>query len=144
VQPNRVDGLAETYSMFGRIPDAAREQLGVEMARIGYEVLAGQKQDVAKSTGELEQGLSLKLMIDRLRVQVGLLGLTGARSRLFYGRIVERGRRAQTVLVQRRRRVGNKLRLGPGRRKRVQDIASVYSLRVPAMAPSSPAARSST
>jgi hypothetical protein len=135
VDTTRVDGLAATNSLFDRIPQAAREQLGVEMARIGYDVLAAQKQDVAKKTGDLETGLSLKLMIDRLRVMVGLLNLTGARSRLFYGRIVERGRRAQTVLVERRRRVSGKLRLGPGRRKRAQDIATVYAMKVPALPP---------
>jgi hypothetical protein len=47
-------------------------------------------------------------------VLVGLLSISGARSRnLFYGRIVERGRRAQTVLVQRRRRVGGRLPARP-------------------------------
>jgi hypothetical protein len=133
VQTNQVDGLAAANSLFGNIPQAAREQLGVEIARIGYDVLAAQRQDVAKRTGDLEAGLSLKLMIDRLRVLVGLLNLTGPRRKLFYGRIVERGRRAQTVLVQRRKR--GRRPLGPGRRKRAQDIASVYSMHVRAMAP---------
>jgi hypothetical protein len=106
VQTNQVDGLAATHSLFGNIPEAAREQLGVEIARIGYDVLAAQKADVAKRTGELESGLSLKL-IDRPAAGAGRPAQHQRRAQpLFYGRIVERGRRAQTVLVQRRRRVG--------------------------------------
>jgi hypothetical protein len=135
VQGNRVDGLAETHSLFDRLPQAAREQIAVEEARIGYDVLAAQKRDVAKRSGELESGLSLQLMIEKLRVRVGLLGLSGARRNLFYGRIVESGRRAQTVLVERRRRVAGKLRLGPGRRKRAEDIATTYSLKVRPLPP---------
>jgi hypothetical protein len=77
VQNSQVDGLAATHSLFGNIPEAAREQLGVEIARIGYDVLAAQKQDVAKKTGDLETGLSLKLILDRLRVKVGLLSISG-------------------------------------------------------------------
>jgi hypothetical protein len=151
---NRVDGLAETYSLFGNIPQAAREQIGVEMARIGYEILAAQRSDVAKATGALEAGLSVQLQLAELRVRVGLIGIK-ARSRsalrsaqkqrrapgesygdLYYGRFVEYGRRGQTVLVQRRRRVAGQLRTqSRGSRKRAADIASTYSMKVPAMAP---------
>lgn len=149
---NRVDGLAESYSLLGRIPDAARDQVAVEMAIIGYEVLAAQKRDVAKETGALAAGLSLKLEIAELRVRIGLIGIR-ARSRsavrraqkagrpagesygsLYYGRFVEFGRRGQTVLVQRRRRVGGRLRVGSNRRKRSEDIATTYSMKVKPMA----------
>jgi hypothetical protein len=149
---NRVDGLAETYSMLGRIPDAAREQIGVEMARIGYEILAEQKRDVAKKTGALQAGLSLVLQLEELRVRVGLIG-TKARSKsalrraqqqrrapgesfgdLYYGRFVEFGRRAQTVVVERRRRVDGRLRASRGR-KLSGDVAATYSMKVSAVAP---------
>jgi hypothetical protein len=153
MRSNQVDGLAETYSMLGRLPEAAREQVGVEMALIGYEVLRAQKRDVDKHTGALAAGLSLQLELDELRVRVGLIGMK-ARSKsalraarksgrapgesfgdLYYGRFVEFGRKAQTVLVERRKRVDGKLRLGPGRRKRAEDIAKTYSLRIKARAP---------
>jgi hypothetical protein len=133
VQSSRVDGLAETYALFGNIPKAAHDELVVELNLIGKDILDAQKRDVAKRTGDLEAGLSLQVMIDELRARVGLL--IKGRSNLFYGRIVEFGRRAQVVLVQRRRRVGGKLRLGPGRRKRAEDVAATYSLRVKALPP---------
>lgn len=140
MQSGGIEGLAETYSLFGRITDSAREQLAVEEASIGYDVLAAQKRDVAKDTGALEAGLSLQLQVAQLRVRVGLL-LAGTASKaahrisVYYGRFVEFGRHAQVVLVQRRRRVGGKLRLGPGRRKRLEDIASTYSMKVSALPP---------
>jgi hypothetical protein len=135
VETRAVDGLAEAYSLFDRIPDAARERLGAALAGIASDVLAAQQRDVAKRSGQLESGLSFEVLIDELRARVGLLGIVGKRSRLFYGRIIEAGRRAQTVLVQRRRRVAGQLRLGPGRRKRAEDIASTYSLKVRPLPP---------
>ena len=128
----RVQGLADAYAMFGAIPDAAREQVGVEMAIIARDYLALQQEHVPVDTGALLGGLGIQLMLDRLRVRVGLNNLTGGRSALFYGRIVEFGRSAQTVLVQRRRPGTSGLR---NRRKRLEDIAATYSLRVKARAP---------
>jgi hypothetical protein len=135
MQPRDVDGLAQTYSLFDAIPESARNRLAAELGLIATDVLAAQRSDVAKRTGELSAGLSEEVQIDELRARVGLLGIKGGRSKLFYGRIVEAGRRAQVVLVQRRRRGGGKLRLGPGRRKRAEDIAATYSLRVSPLPP---------
>lgn len=142
---NRIDGLAETYSMLGAIPEAARDQVAVEMAFIGYEVLAAQKRDVAKDTGELESALSLKLELDELRVRIGLLNVREASkfngqrlkatgNQAYHGRFVEHGRRAQTVLVTRRlkRKVtGN----GRTSKRRVIYDGKPYSMKVKAMAP---------
>jgi hypothetical protein len=59
-----------------------------------------------------------------------LLNLTGGSQPLFYGRIVEGGRRAQTVLVEQRRRgVSGHCGSGPGR-KRAQAVATTYSMKV--------------
>lgn len=128
-----VQNLAETYAMFGVLPDAAREQIGVELGIIGRDLLALQQVRVPKDTGSLEAGLSVAVYLDSLRVRVGLLGLKRGRSNLFYGLIVETGRRAQTVLVQRRRRVNGKLRSARGR-KRSEDIATTYPMKVKARA----------
>lgn len=132
MQPNRVDGLAEAYALFGRFPQAAEQELGAKLGEIGRDVLAAQQRDVAKRTGFLETGLSIQLLIEQLRVKVGLLGLS-KRSKYFYGRFVEFGRRAQTVLVTRhlKRTVrGN----GRNSKRRVSYEGQPYSLRVRAMA----------
>ncbi len=109
-----IQGLAETYSMLNRLPSAAHEELAVELAVIARELSAAQHQDVAKDTGELDRALTYQLLLDRLKIKVGLLrgaragGSFNGRQRKavaggpFYGRIVEGGRAAQTVLVTRR------------------------------------------
>lgn len=131
---SRVDGVAAAAAMFDRIPDAAREQLAVELGIIGREIRQAQQAEAPKLTGQLSAGLSIAVAIEQLRVRIGLLGLKGGRAKLYYGRFVQFGRKAQTVLVQRRRRVDGKLRTARGR-KRAEDIAATYSLRVKARAP---------
>lgn len=137
----RVKGLAAANALFDRVPQAAREELGVELAIIARDVLAVQQLQVPKDTGALEAALSIRLLIDQLRVRIGLVGRrTGSSARgrrkagsslgaAYYGRFVALGIRAQTVLVQRRRRVGGALRT-LHRRKRAEDIAATYRLRI--------------
>lgn len=131
---NSVQGLAETYSMLGRLPDAAKEQLGVEMARIGYEVLAAQKRDAPKATGFGASQLSLSIDIEALRLRVGLFGSKYRKGLdAYYLRFHEFGRRAQTVLVTRhlkRRVTGN----GRTSKRRVIYEGTPYKMRVRAMA----------
>lgn len=142
----RVDGLAAALADFDRIPEAAREQLAVELGLIGREVLQLQRATVAKDTGALAGALSLAVQVDRLRARIGLIGnavtsrsalrkqrRTGRELRnvggFFYGIIVEVGRKAQTVIVERRARTR------AGRRGRAEQVASTYALRVKAAAP---------
>ncbi|MGY2732809.1 hypothetical protein [Sphingomonas sp. UYP23] len=136
---DRIQGLADTYAMLGALPDAARDEAGVELAQISRDFLALQQVRVPKDTGALEAGLTFAVNFDSLRARIGLLGLKSARSgkinlaKLFYGIIVDKGRSAQTVIVERRRRVNGQLRSEDGRnRKRVEDIVSTYSLHVKA------------
>lgn len=124
---DRVQGLAESYALFGAIPDAAKEQLGVEIAIIARDVLALQRARAPKDTGALAGELVIQLQVDRLRARVGLIGRQSKPK--FYGRVIEFGRKAQTVLVQRRRRVNGRLRTARGR-KRSEDIAATYPLHV--------------
>ena len=130
-----VQGLADTYALMGELPAAARFELADVLGRMGRDILAAQQAVVAKATGALRAGLSAQLLTDQLRVRVGLLGLarrSGKRNLgdLFYGIVVEKGRKAQTVLVQRRRAGSGKLLRN--RRKRVEDIVATYSLKVKA------------
>lgn len=134
-------GLAAMDRLLDRLPVAARQELQDELGPIARDVQAAQRQVVAKRTGSLAAGLSYTIDAERLQARIGLLGLrkrygAGA-SRLFqdlfYGRFVELGRKAQTVLVTRRlkRRV-----LGNGRtsKRRVVYEGKPYRLRVRAMA----------
>lgn len=116
-----IEGLAETYSLLDQIPQAAQDELAVEMAILGREILVAQQADVAKDTGKLSAALSLQLLLERLKIRVGLIGQAARtfngrsyKARTggpFYGRFVEFGRAEQTVVVTRRikqrRLIGN-------------------------------------
>lgn len=140
-----VRGLAEANTMFDRLPDDAREQLGVELAIIGRDILADQRALVPKDTRELEAHLSLQLLLDKLKVRVGLFiagrkyggrkVVRGGRD-AFYGRFVALGRTAQTVIVTRKAKLqrlkGNNHKNGTARRGVY--AGKPYALRVKAMA----------
>ena len=133
----RVQGFADSNALFDGLPAAARFELADTLGKIGRDLLAAQRGEVPTDTGALEAGLTVQLLTDQLRVRVGLFGLKNDRTGktnhgdLFYGLIVDKGRSAQTVLVERRRRVNGRLRLS-NRRKRVGDIVATYALHVKA------------
>jgi hypothetical protein len=96
-----------------------------------------------KDTGALRQGITYRVLAKTMRLRVGLLGTPRGRAKLFYGRIQDRGRKEQVVMVQRRRRV--EVPIGDGRsarilrtergRKKKDDLVTTYAMRVRAMAP---------
>ncbi|MDX5984694.1 hypothetical protein SIL82_10505 [Sphingomonas echinoides] len=153
-----IQGLNQAIATIEVLPNAARWEFADMLGRLGRDILAIQRAHVARDTGALAAGLSSELHVDDalMRLKVGLLGVE-ARSRsakrraakagggdprnlgdIFYGRFIEFGRKAQTVVVERRRRVAGQLRTEPnsrGRRKRIEDIAGTYKMNVRAMAP---------
>jgi hypothetical protein len=142
---DKVRGLAEANSLFDRLPADAEDQLGVELAIIGREILADQRVLVPKDTGELDAHLSLQLLLDRLKVRVGLFiagRKYGGKKRVrggrdaFYGRFVALGRAAQTVIVTRKAKLqrlkGNNHKNGTLRRGVY--AGKPYALKVKAMA----------
>uniref|UniRef100_UPI0035CB15BA hypothetical protein n=1 Tax=uncultured Sphingomonas sp. TaxID=158754 RepID=UPI0035CB15BA len=128
---DKVQGIAEANAMFDIIPTAAQQELVVELGLIGCDVLKLQEQHAPVQTGRLFGALGLAVLVDRMRVRIGLIN---SKLAPYYGRIVEFGRDAQTVTVERRRRVAGKL-LTSNRRKRAQDISATYALHVKARAP---------
>ena len=147
MQHSRLEGTEILLRRFDQISDAARDQLGVELAIIGRELRDRQRAAAPEDTGALRAGLGVWLMLEQLRVRIGVIGQRNQRSRkrsygdLFYARIVEFGRRAQTVIVQRRRRISMTLKPGQQiqilrtvrRRKVVEDIVKTYSMKVSAL-----------
>lgn len=143
MQYSRIDGTEMVLRRFDQISDAAHAQLGVELAIIGRDLRERQQAAAPERTGALRGGLSVWLMLEQLKVRIGLLTQGRGKSNLFYGRIIEFGRKAQTVIVQRRRRV--KVAIGGGEQKAIlrkargrklaADIASTYSMKVKARAP---------
>jgi hypothetical protein len=151
-------GLNQAIATIEALPNAARWEFADMLGRLGRDILAIQRAHVARDTGALAAGLSSELHVDdaTIRLKVGLLGVEArsksARRRadkagggdprnlgdIFYGRFVAFGRKAQTVAVERRRRVAGQLRTergSYGRRKRIEDIAATYPMKVRALAP---------
>lgn len=123
----RPASIEQAVAMFEALPNAAEHELQDMMGRLGRDILAIQRERVARATGALAAGLSSQLLVDEkvLRLKVGLLGVPvtskSARRRarksgsgdpanlgaVYYGRFVEFGRMAQTVLRKRRQLAGN-------------------------------------
>ena len=128
---SRVGGLSATQALFESMGGDARDDMRELLAEIAVDALAVQKEKTPEDTGALEAGLSTQVLANQLRARMGLLGLTGGRAKLFYGRPVDRGIAPQVVLVQRRRRVAGRLRSARGR-KVASDIVATYALHVKA------------
>ena len=115
----RIKGDRSFRRLLRNLPDAARAELADAMEGGGRELLAAQQAAAPSRSGALRRGLSMKLLKGSLRLRVGLIGKAVNR-RLFYGRIVEFGRKASNVVVRRlARRTGK---------------AFSYRMRIPARA----------
>ncbi|HEX7742276.1 MAG TPA: hypothetical protein VF442_07560 [Sphingobium sp.] len=118
--------------MMRQLPDAMKAEIREVLDRGGRAMVATMRARAPRKTGALHAGISYRIMAS-MKLRVGLLGTKRGRARLFYGRIQDLGRKAQTVTVTRRKTgVNNGLR---GGRKKAEDVVSVYRLRVRPMAP---------
>lgn len=142
---SRIDGLGTTYALFAALGDAARTELKGELLGIARDVLAEQQKLVPVYDGKprknvvpgkLKAALTVEEAIAALRVRIGYPQLRKGRTGLFYALIMEKGRRGQTVTVQRMNKAGRKewrQRIVDGRaraRKKPTDLVTSYRLRV--------------
>lgn len=121
-------------SLLKRLPDSVAEEFRQQLDRTGKTMLQRARSRVPVRTGALKAGLSYKVLPKTLKLKVGLVGKPVNR-RLWYGRIVEFGRKAQTVVVNRSGRAtsfsGHKWK----RRALAAGVKGFYQLRVRAMQP---------
>lgn len=118
---SRVQGLAEANALFESLPVAAAHELGDIFGALGREIVSRQVARAPRDTGALRAALTYQNLIEALRLRAGLLAI-GGKNGPWYGRVIEFGRRAQTVIVKRRRR--------GARSRRAAQIAATYKLRV--------------
>lgn len=124
-----IDGVKGFRRIMRQLPDEVRTEIIGALGRAGQRLQAAMRARARRGkTGDLQAGIKYKVLPRSLRMQVGILGTKRERRALFYGFVLDKGRKAQTVTVHRRRRGAPKI-LSRGR-KRAQDIASVYQLRV--------------
>ncbi len=102
---SRVRGDRAFVRLLKQMPAAVNEEAADILDAYGERVLAAQRADAPVKSGKLLAGLSKKLLRKSLRLRVGLVGTPRGRAKLFYGFIVEQGRKAQTVNVTRKRGV---------------------------------------
>lgn len=98
---SRVKGAGRVRRMLKRLPDAMRTEIAKEMKAAAPVILGAARAETPRRTGSLASLLSTKFYDKSLRLRVGLIG-KGANRAGWYGRILEAGRKAQTVQVKRR------------------------------------------
>jgi hypothetical protein len=116
----RVKGAAKVRRMFRAMPDTMRAELAHVMQDVAPKIARQMEARAPVRTGALRAGIKWKVSARTLKMQVGLLGTKRGRAKLFYGYILNFGRKAKTVLAKRRRKDGT---------------VSRYSMRVRAIAP---------
>lgn len=127
-----LQGARRVKRLFRGLPDSMRGELARVLERGGRLIAADMQRRAPKKTQALAGGIKERVLKATLRMRAGLIDTPKGRSKLFYGRIQDLGRKAQTVTVRRNTRVARHLWKG---RKRVQDFAATYTMRVRAMAP---------
>ena len=132
-------GFAEAITLFERLPQAARARVGNLLLELAGEVSVAQKAQLAaktSGTGFLGRGIEADVMVGELRAQAGLLAMARRkRSKRFYGRFVEFGRKAQNVWVT--RGTSSSLKSATTRRRRAKGLTvrEPYMMKVRGMAP---------
>ena len=98
----RVRGAARIRALLRNLPDAYRKEM-IDALEAGGEALApAMKARAPRRTGATQAGIGYKVLPRGLRLKVGLLGLRNGQGDLFYSRIQDLGRKAQSVKVRRR------------------------------------------
>lgn len=103
---SRIRGSKGFRRILRQMPDAMRDEL-VDVLRKAEPdaraVIAARVSGTTKRrTGKLIAGVKSKTFPRTLRMQAGFLGSKSARAKVFYARILDVGRKAQTVSAKRR------------------------------------------
>lgn len=109
---SRLRGAGSFRRLLKQLGPAVKDELVELLDDAGDELLAAERADVVVRTGALKAGLVKALLKASLRLRVGLpkKAFRGRHS-LFYGRVVEFGRKAQIVNVTRGRKKPYKMRV---------------------------------
>lgn len=108
---SRVRGAQAFRKRLKQLPDAVSTEILDVLGDGGQKMRAAMQARARRRTGKLAAGVKYKVFPKSLRLQVGLLGTKRARAKLFYGFILDRGRKAQTVTIKRGKRSGKRLEI---------------------------------
>lgn len=83
------------------MPEAVSAEINEALDDTGRSIAAKMRSRAPMRRGALRAGLLHKVFPKTLKLQVGLLGTKAGRSKLFYARILDLGRKARSVQVSR-------------------------------------------
>lgn len=109
-QRSGVSGARSLRRLIRRLPDAARAELGETLKAIGARLLGRAKSEAPTRSGRLRAALNVRVAVRTLMLRLGLLRKAEQR-RLFYGYILDQGRKAKTVRIRRGPRAGAMMRI---------------------------------
>lgn len=93
----KIQGIKSTRRLVREIP----RQMHIEMVHVlsdaGPKIVRQMVARTPRKTGALQAGIKWKVLPKTLKLQVGLLGTKRGRARLFYGWILNFGRKAQVA-----------------------------------------------
>ena len=88
-------GAASTRKLLRQLPASVKDEMADILAEEAPHLLAAMKADAPVKSGALRAGLAAKLLRKSMRLRVGIVTAASSR-KLFYGRIIELGRKANT------------------------------------------------
>lgn len=136
----RVKGDRAFKRIIKRLPQAVAKEMETQLEAAGRQILAEQQARVPTRTGKLRGALAMRLLPKTLKLKVGLL-TKAINKRFFYGRIVEFGRKAQTVIATRNGALSPAVRAAGGRANNYKPLAlklkakGAYLMKIRGMAP---------
>lgn len=128
----RWKGVGRVRRIMRGLPDSMRAEIVDTLEESGLDIAAQMVGRTPDRTGALRKGIKYRVLRQSLRLRVGLIEAPKIRNKLFYGRILDLGRKAQTVRV--RRRIAGVAQPGGGKALPGARVA-VYMMRVRAIAP---------
>lgn len=108
---SKVKGAAAFRKRLKRLPDTVSTGIVEVLDEGGQKIRAAMQARARHRTGKLAAGVKYKVLPKSLRLQVGLLGTPRGRAKLFYGFILDKGRKAQTVVIKRGPRTGRRMKI---------------------------------
>lgn len=87
--------------VFKQLPDAMKAELVDALNKGGDAVVVAIRSRTPRRSGALAAGIVKKVLPQTLRLRVGLVGPIRERRKLFYGRILDLGRKGQVVTARR-------------------------------------------
>jgi len=103
---SQLQGAKSFRRLLKGIPDEMRLEMAHVLEDVGPKLARAVQANAPSKTGALRAGIKWKVLRRSLRLQVGLLGSKRGRAKLFYGYILNYGRKGEPVFTKRKTKSG--------------------------------------